>query len=82
MRYILFAFIIWAQPILAQNIKIDKREAKKAYQYLNDFRMNPKKYGREIRVNNLRNVKQTRLVWNDKLAKVAEERARDMARRN
>lgn len=82
MRYILFAFIIWAQPILAQNIKIDRREAKKAYQYLNEFRMNPKKYGREIRVNNLRNVKQTRLVWNDQLAKVAEERAKDMARRN
>lgn len=82
MRYILFAFIIWAQPILAQNIKIDRREAKKAYQYLNEFRMNPKKYGRAIRVNNLRNVKQTRLVWNEQLAKVAEERAKDMARKN
>jgi len=82
MKYLLFALIMWVQPLLGQSIKIDRREAKKAFNYLNDFRMNPKKYGKEIRVNNLKNVKQTKLVWNDTLAKVAEQRAKDMAKRN
>ncbi len=82
MRYLVFALFLWIQPLFAQRINVDRGEAKKAYHYLNDFRMNPKKHGRAIRVNNLRGVTQTRLVWNPTLAKVAEERAKDMARRN
>ena len=83
MRYILFAVLLWMQPVMAQrNIKIDRKEAKRAFEYLNDFRINPKRYSKELRISSIRNVKQTKLVWNDDLAKAAEKRAYDMARRN
>ena len=83
MRFILLALLLWVNPIFAQkSIKTDRREAKKAFEYLNDFRSNPDRYARDLGISRLKNVTRTRLVWNDRLAKVAEARAYDMAKRN
>lgn len=83
MRYLLLALCIWVNPLFAQkNIKIDRREAKEAFEYLNDFRKNPDRYARNLGISRLKNVSPIQLRWNDTLAKVAEFRAKDMARRN
>src|SRR5262249_23557279 len=61
--------------------KPDREEAKKAFEYLNKVRQAPGKFGKELGID-LGDVKPRRaLVWNDTLAKVAEEKALDMARR-
>lgn len=65
-----------------KNITVDKKEARKAFELLNDIRMNPRKYAKELRLSNTKQVKNTRLVWNEQLAKAAEFRAYDMANRN
>ncbi len=57
----------------------EKNEAKNAFEYLNKVRGNPKVYGKQLGIN-LRKVKpQPALIWNDTLARVAEEKANDMA---
>jgi len=61
--------------------KPDREEAKKAFEYLNKVRQAPGKFGKELGID-LGDVKPRRaLVWNDTLAKVAEEKALDMAKR-
>lgn len=65
-----------------KSISMDKSEAKKAFVLLNDIRMNPKKYAKELGISNPEDVKNTRLVWNEQLAKAAEFRAYDMANRD
>ncbi len=83
MRYLLLAIILWANPLFAQkNIKIDRSEARQAYEYLNKIRTNPEKYRRTLQISNIHQVTRTKLNWNDKLAKAAEYRAYDMANRN
>ncbi|MVZ63170.1 CAP domain-containing protein [Sphingobacterium humi] len=83
MRYLLFAILLWAQPLFAQkNIRIDRGEAKEAYAYLNEIRQNPNKYRRSLQIANVQQVSRHQLVWNKTLAKVAEQRAYDMAKRN
>ncbi|WP_149524209.1 CAP domain-containing protein [Sphingobacterium hotanense] len=83
MRYLLLAIALWVNPIFAQkNIKLDRSEAKKAYEYLNKIRSNPEKYRRALQISNIKQVTRTKLVWNKDLAKVAEYRAYDMANRN
>ena len=63
-------------------ISADKAEAKKAFEYLNQIRAKPDSFSLEIGAN-LKNVAPVpRLKWNDMLAKVAEEKALDMAKRN
>ena len=59
-----------------------KDEEKKAFEYLNQIRTNPKNFSKEIG-DDLSKVKPlSSLKWNDTLAKVAEEKAMDMAKRN
>lgn len=83
MRYFVFFLLFWYQPVSAQHsIKVDRREAKQAFEYLNNFRMNPKKQSRSLGISPIRNVTETKLVWNKQLAKVAEARAYDLAKRN
>lgn len=64
------------------NVIIDKEEARKAFNFLNDIRTNPAKYYGEFDFLKTTEVKKTRLSWNDTLAKVAEAKAFDMANRN
>jgi uncharacterized protein YkwD len=61
---------------------LDRDEARKAFDYLNRIRKEPAKFSKEIGIN-LENVKaRPALKGNDILAKVAEEKALDMANRD
>jgi len=62
-------------------ITLNEAEAKKAFDYLNLVRQNPSKFSKEIGVD-LSTVKsKPKLIWNDTLAKVAQKKAMDMAKR-
>ncbi|HEV2948041.1 MAG TPA: CAP domain-containing protein [Gemmataceae bacterium] len=61
---------------------LDRDEARKAFDYLNRIRKEPAKFSKEIGID-LENVKaRPALKWNGILAKVAEEKALDMANRD
>ena len=63
-------------------ISVDKTEAKKAFEYLNQIRAKPDSFSLAIGIN-LKGIKPaSQLKWNDQLAKVAEAKALDMAKRN
>jgi uncharacterized protein YkwD len=59
-----------------------KEEAQQAFQLINTIRSNPEKYAKDLHLNNKLLITQTPLRWNDTLARVAEAKALDMARRN
>jgi len=59
-----------------------KEEAKQAFTLLNAVRSNPENYYKTLRLNAKLPITKKPLRWNDTLAKVAETRALDMARRN
>lgn len=59
--------------------EVNKEEAKKAFEYLNQFRANPKEYGDKLKLNLKKVEPRPALIWNETLAKVAEARALDMA---
>jgi uncharacterized protein YkwD len=62
--------------------KLDKDQAKKAFEYINKVRKEPARFSKEIGVD-LSDVKpRDELKWNDTIAKVAEEKVIDMAKRN
>ncbi len=68
--------------IADDNYIIDKEESKKAFLLINIMRQNPAAYSQELGVD-LDTVKARQaVIWNDTLAKVAEQRALDMATRN
>lgn len=76
---IILVFIAANNP---NTLTLDKQEAKNAFEYLNKVRENPKEYSEEIGIS-LRKAKPIfPLIWNDTLAKVAEEKAMDMATNN
>lgn len=80
--YLLFSILIGACLISftpLKNTEVNKEEAKKAFEYLNQFRANPKEYGDKLKLNLKKVDTRPALVWNETLAKVAEERALDMA---
>lgn len=63
-------------------ITLDRDEAHNAFLYLNDIRQSPDDFSEEIGVD-LSDVDSIHpLIWHDILAKVAEEKAIDMAKRN
>ena len=62
--------------------KIDRKEAKSAFLMLNKIRQNPRAYQRELHLGSLGQITRSPLRWNDTLAKVAEMRAMDMAKRD
>jgi uncharacterized protein YkwD len=59
-----------------------KEEAQQAFQLINAIRSNPEKYYKELHLNSKLRITKTPLRWNDTLAKVAEAKALDMAKRN
>jgi uncharacterized protein YkwD len=65
-----------------QKATLDRDEARKAFDYLNKIRKEPAKFSKEIGID-LSDVKpRPALKWNNILAKVAEEKAQDMANRD
>jgi uncharacterized protein YkwD len=64
------------------SVKIDKDRAKEAYVYLNQIRLAPEQYYDKFPFLKGLPIKRTALVWNDTLAKAAEQKAFDMADRN
>jgi uncharacterized protein YkwD len=61
---------------------IDKQEAQKAFDYLSEVRSNPDNFSEELTYKKGLKVSGIKLMWNENLAKVAEQKALDMATRN
>jgi uncharacterized protein YkwD len=61
---------------------LDRNEARDTLEYLNQVRKEPDKFGKEIGINLDDAKARPALKWNDILAKVAEEKALDMANRD
>ncbi|MCS3795285.1 CAP domain-containing protein [Niastella sp. OAS944] len=59
-----------------------KDEAQQAFQLINTIRSNPEKYYQELQLNGQLPITKGPLRWNDTLARVAEAKAMDMAKRN
>lgn len=77
---IIFCFALLSS--FSSHAQTMKEEAKAAFDYLNAIRQNPPKYSKETGTD-LRKVKpRPALIWNDTLARIAEEKALDMGRRN
>ena len=59
-----------------------KDEAQQAFQLINTIRSNPEKFHQELQLNDKLPITKDPLRWNDTLARVAEAKAMDMAKRN
>lgn len=59
-----------------------KDEAQQAFQLINTIRSDPEKYYQELQLNGKLPITKNPLRWNDTLARVAEAKAMDMAKRN
>ncbi len=67
---------------MPKRIVVDRAAAKSAHAFLNKVRQNPTAFARELGFPRNARVARTPLRWNDVLAKVAEARAMDMAKRD
>jgi uncharacterized protein YkwD len=65
----------------AADVSIDREEAQKAFLLINVMRQNPSAFSQELNVNLDTVQARPALIWNDTLARVAEQRAMDMATR-
>jgi len=74
--------LFFTQFALAQRVVVDHRQAREAYELLNNIRTNPEKYTKELNLFNLQKIKRTKLNWNKQLTEVAVYRAKDMAKRS
>lgn len=61
---------------------IIKDEARQAFELINNIRSNPEKYYTELQLDSKLHISPNPLRWNDTLARVAEAKAMDMAKRN
>lgn len=84
MRNFLFLilFIFGFSSIQAQELSASRDQALMAFELLNKIRQNPKSYSKELPINPKVIKAMPALKWNDALAKVAEEKALDMATKN
>lgn len=73
---LLLLFTSFASPT------IHRDEARAAYMLLNKIRQNPSAFQRELSLNPREALTKKPLRWNETLARVAEARAYDMAKRN
>lgn len=78
----LLLFLISLLSINGFTQSINKHEAQKAFEYLNTFRQNPSEEKNKIGLYEEEFEPRPALVWDETLAKVAEERAMDMAQNN
>lgn len=79
-----FAFIILLSSLQGQGSSNfdSKAECMRAFEYLNKVRANPEAYSGEIGVD-LKGIKALpALIWDERLARSAQKKAEDMARRN
>jgi len=81
LRLILLLIIpLFFNPLFSQSY--NKEESLKAFEYLNTFRQNPKEEAKKIELR-LKKIKPAQtLKWNETLARIAKERAMDMAENN
>ncbi len=79
--FILFLFsVLFTHTSFAQIY--NKEESLKAFEYLNLFRKSPKEEAKKINLK-LKSIKPAQpLIWNETLARIAKERAMDMAENN
>lgn len=83
LSYALFVFLfVFHGAEKDSRPRIDRAEGKEAFRYINEFRANPKKYSKKLDIRISSGVNNKPLRWNAKLAKVAEQRAMDMAKRD
>lgn len=83
MKYLLLIlFFFFTSFQKKDEVTIDKKEAQDAFTLLTDIRSNPDKYYEELKFEKGLKVSKIKLKWNDTLAKVAEAKAYDMAKRN
>jgi uncharacterized protein YkwD len=59
-----------------------KDEAQQAFQLINTIRSHPETYYQQLQLNSQLHITKAPLRWNDTLARVAEAKAMDMAKRN
>jgi len=80
--------ITYAVPVLVlllsffynTNPFIVKEEAQQAYEYLNTVRLHPEQFYDSLHIDSALHIQKCGLLWNDKLARIAEEKAISMAR--
>lgn len=83
-------YVTYAVPVLIlllsffynTNPFIVKEEARQAFEYLNTVRLHPEDYSDSLQLQPGLRINRSPLRWNDTLAKVAEAKALDMARRH
>lgn len=79
--FILFVSL-WLYTNVEREPVLNKDEAQKAFALLQQIRANPNQYAQALRYPANLKVSKIVLKWNDTLAKAAEQKAMDMARRN
>lgn len=81
--FTLWIWFVFSPCLLAAKLHIvtNKDEARAAFTLLNDIRAHPAKYRHSLHLGNISDITQTPLNWNDTLAHIAEQKARDMATR-
>lgn len=77
---LLFAFLLSSFQS-GTKPRLDKAEAQQAFAYLNQIRTKPEKFQQKFPFLSKHKIRTTALIWNDQLAKVAETKALDMAKR-
>lgn len=84
MRFPLFsaAFFLIVAFSPPSRPSVERREARSAYILLNKIRQNPRAYQQHLGLPRGTPVTRRPLKWNETLARVAEARALDMAKRN
>ncbi|MDH5828469.1 CAP domain-containing protein [Sphingobacterium sp. SG20118] len=82
MKYQLVIFLSLLFSFSSAQVRLEKKQAKAAFEHLNDIRKKPEKFKKKLGLFNLNKVTRKQLNWNNQLAKVAEARAKDMAKRN
>ncbi len=82
MKLSIASILLLASSLQAAETTLGRAEAMKAFEYLNKVRVNPGRYIKDTGVD-LSSIKpQKKLKWNTTLARVAEKKAADMAKRN
>ncbi|UIR55733.1 CAP domain-containing protein [Sphingobacterium sp. SRCM116780] len=82
MKYLIIFCLSTLFLFSSAQIRVEKKQAKAAFELLNKIRENPKKFKKKLDLFDLDKITRKNLVWNKDLAKVAEFRAKDMAERD